>query len=114
MKKIFKDIREVYISVDTIDNLVDSGKIEKPDFVKIDVEGAEMEVLEGMIGTVRNFKPELFIEVHGADLKQARSNAKNLIYYLVKNKYSIYHIELGKVVNSSNYSIATSGHIYCF
>lgn len=114
MKGNSKLAKEISISVDTIDNLISKGKIERPDFVKIDVEGVEMDVLEGMIETVRNNKPKLFIEIHGADLEQKISNAKNIINYLIQNKYSIYHVELGEKVYSSNFSIAKSGHIYCF
>lgn len=35
-----------------------------PDLVKIDTEGAEVEVLEGAMGTIEKFKPKLMIEVH--------------------------------------------------
>ena len=59
-------------------------------------------------------EPKLFIEIHGADLEQKISNAENIINYLTQNKYSIYHVELREMVYSSNFSIAKSGHIYCF
>ena len=35
-----------------IDDLVDAGTIRPPDFAKIDVEGAELEVIEGMRRTI--------------------------------------------------------------
>ena len=87
--------------------------IERQDFVKIDVEGAEMEVLDGMIETVSKYKPELFIEVHGTNLEQKEFNARNILNYLTQNNYSIYHIESGKTLCFSDFSIAKSGHIYC-
>jgi len=49
-----------------IDQLVDSGSIAYPRFVKIDVEGAEGSVLKGMHRTVAAAKPILFIECSDA------------------------------------------------
>ena len=47
----------------TIDLLVDSLSL-KPKFIKIDVEGAEYDVLKGMNNTFLNFKPAILIEKH--------------------------------------------------
>jgi FkbM family methyltransferase len=38
-----------------------------PDVVKIDVEGAEREVLRGAARAISEFRPALFVEVHGTD-----------------------------------------------
>ncbi len=45
-----------------IDDLVDAGELPLPRFVKIDVEGAEGEVVQGMRQTITAAKPVLFIE----------------------------------------------------
>lgn len=37
--------------------------IDRVDFIKIDVEGAECHVLEGMTGLLGRFKPDLVIEI---------------------------------------------------
>lgn len=39
-----------------------------PDVVKVDVEGGELQVLLGMADTLRRYRPQLFIEVHGQEL----------------------------------------------
>ncbi len=39
----------------------------EPQFVKIDVEGMEISVLQGMEGTIRRFRPHMFIEVDNAN-----------------------------------------------
>ena len=46
----------------TIDQLVHREEIRKPQFVKIDVEGAEGLVLEGMRETIASSKPTIFLE----------------------------------------------------
>lgn len=46
-----------------LDTLVDNGLIPMPDVVKIDVEGSELKVLDGMGTSVR--PDHIFIEIHG-------------------------------------------------
>jgi FkbM family methyltransferase len=46
----------------TIDHLVRRAEIREPKFVKIDVEGAEGQVLEGMRETIASSKPTIFLE----------------------------------------------------
>ena len=48
----------------SIDDLVVSGSIEKVDFIKMDIEGAELNALKGAEQTIRRFKPKLAITVY--------------------------------------------------
>jgi FkbM family methyltransferase len=43
---------------------LDSFNLSDVTFIKIDVEGAELNVLKGMTNTITNSKPEILIEVH--------------------------------------------------
>src|ERR1700722_11234750 len=54
----------IEIEIDSLDNQIASTPLPPPDFVKIDVEAAELEVLEGMRQTLSTHHPRLFIEVH--------------------------------------------------
>ena len=47
-----------------IDELVFGGEIEPPTLVKIDVEGAEIAVLEGMKRTIEQHRPAIICELH--------------------------------------------------
>lgn len=51
-------------TMETIDHVVESKSIEKIDWIKIDVEGAEEHVVRGGMETIRRFKPKLLIECH--------------------------------------------------
>ena len=53
----------------TIDKFVEENNIEKIDYIKMDVEGAEKNILEGAIKTIKKFKPSLAIAIyHGGKL----------------------------------------------
>jgi len=68
----------------TVDTLVKSGKIQPPNLVKIDVEGHEWCVIDGMRDTIENNLPIIFYEhMHGDDLP-------NVHEYLESKGYEIY------------------------
>lgn len=64
-----------------IDQLVDSGDLTYPRFVKIDVEGAEGSVLKGMRRTIKGAKPVLFIECSDAGRETTWSLLRELGYH---------------------------------
>ena len=48
----------------SIDQLVANLQIEKIDFIKMDIEGAEPYALKGAVGTIKRFKPKLAIAIY--------------------------------------------------
>jgi FkbM family methyltransferase len=56
----------------TVDDLSQSQPIRPPDVVKIDVEGAEVLVLEGMSRVLSERRPVLIIEMHGKNAEVER------------------------------------------
>ena len=56
------------VAVSSIDELVARGEVPPPDVVKIDVEGAELEVIEGMRNTITEHRPVLLCEVHDCNV----------------------------------------------
>lgn len=55
------------IPLTTIDKLVSDLHLEKIDFIKMDIEGAEPRALEGATATLREFKPKLSISSYHAE-----------------------------------------------
>jgi FkbM family methyltransferase len=68
--------REELVEVVTLDQFVAEKNL-APAFLKVDVEGAEFDVLQGAINTIRSYKPVLMLEVnvhHQAIYEFAREN----------------------------------------
>jgi FkbM family methyltransferase len=57
-----KTTTEHIINIDTLDNFVKNHKIPKVDFIKIDAEGMDIDVLNGSLTTIKKFKPKILIE----------------------------------------------------
>jgi len=57
------DIKE-NIKITTLDSITNKLNLKRIDFIKIDVEGYEIEVLKGAIETVKKFRPILGISLH--------------------------------------------------
>jgi FkbM family methyltransferase len=61
------DTQEVLeVQIVAVDELV-AGGLPPPDVVKIDVEGAEIDVLDGMTKTIRAHAPVIICELHGSN-----------------------------------------------
>jgi FkbM family methyltransferase len=54
---------EQTIQIETLDEVIAKQNLPKPDFIKIDVEGHELPVLQGGNKTISQHKPVLFIEI---------------------------------------------------
>jgi FkbM family methyltransferase len=60
---------EILVPSTTLDSCVyGEERLRPPDIIKIDVEGAEFEVLEGATRALSEFHPTIFLEIHGTQL----------------------------------------------
>ena len=74
----------------------------KADLLRIDVEGFEIEVLEGAIKTIKKYHPRIIIETHSRALeKQTKEFLSRLNYNLKHEGRSVYNVnkEFNKVTN---------------
>ncbi|MEM0080147.1 MAG: FkbM family methyltransferase [Candidatus Nezhaarchaeales archaeon] len=94
-----RGINYIFVPAKPIDDVINSLGIQPYSikFVKIDVEGATVEVLSDMLNLLRQAKPDIIIEVHPNE-KEALKILKELGYKVVP----IY--ELGALIN----------YYYCF
>jgi FkbM family methyltransferase len=73
------DVRaELHVRVTTLDEAIASRELRPPSLVKIDVEGAEMDVLTGMSETLRVHRPKVIYEVDGATAEEVNHKASEI------------------------------------
>ncbi|MDY7024402.1 MAG: FkbM family methyltransferase, partial [Cyanobacteriota bacterium] len=77
----------------SIDELISAQKIQPPTIVKIDVEGAEIAVLQGMIQTLKQFKPILIYEVDDGDKTAFDTKNQELETFITALGYEIIPLE---------------------
>ena len=75
-----------------LDKFIEKNNIKKVDIIKIDVEGAEIKVLKGMMETIRKFKPKIFIEINNKKLKAAGFSKEEVYNLLKKENYKAFQI----------------------
>ena len=56
--------KSINLPVKRLDDLIEEQKLERVDLIKIDVEGAEVEVLKGAMKTIKKFHPKIIFEIN--------------------------------------------------
>ena len=100
----------VAIEVRPLDSDIATGRLPQPHLVKMDVEGFELKVLEGMAGTLATARPRLFIEVH--QVPERPTHSAEVISYLLEREYTLRHIESGQSITRPEFQLAHSDHVY--
>lgn len=83
----FRGERTVAAPVTTLDALVDEQGLEHVDFIKADVEGAELAVLDGAATTLRTHRPALLLEIEDRHLAKYGARAADLVERLAQTGY---------------------------
>jgi len=108
-----KDVKAIDVRVDTLDHQIATG-VPEPDFVKLDVEGLELDVLQGMKLLLERRRPRLYIEIHGADATSKLSNVTAVAELLWKAGYTLLHVESSTdLERPDQLPVAIHGHLYC-
>ena len=58
-----------------LDDLIELHDLRPPDFIKMDIEGAEVEAIKGMRRTVERYHPTMLVELHGQDAARGTLDA---------------------------------------
>lgn len=89
------------VSVVSIDELDMFGI----DFIKIDCEGYELEILKGAKDTIEKFRPVMLIEVNKSALKRQGLKEKDIFQFLEKAGYEYKNIYPGQLMTGDQYDI---------
>lgn len=82
--------RETYDFI-TIDDYCIKNNITKLDFIKIDVDSYDFEVLKGSINTLKNLKPIVTVELNYA-LNIRNSSVEEVVNWMIDNDYVLCHV----------------------
>lgn len=109
-KNIYTDIIRQHAVVYALDDFVAERNIPLPDFIKIDVEGGELDVLRGMRNVLFRTHPDLCIEVHGEGDQKVIA-CQDILDFLRPYRYTVYSIEDKKNIEDAADFIGS--HIFC-
>ena len=84
----YNDLVSQKVKTITLDSFVRENKIKKIDFIKIDVEGHELKVLEKTTNILKNNRPILMIEI----LNDKKKKYKKVFKLMSKNNYLSYYL----------------------
>ncbi|WP_143311714.1 FkbM family methyltransferase [Candidatus Methanoperedens nitratireducens] len=89
---------EITVKARKIDDVLKGKKFKNLNFIKIDAESSEIHVLKGMIETLKNYKPNIIIEVGDFEVHGV-PKSKEIITWLEQMNYSPYEIHNGEIVS---------------
>ncbi|MFN2303118.1 MAG: FkbM family methyltransferase [Anaerolineales bacterium] len=72
---------DINVQLISLDDWLTEGKLASPDFIKIDVEGAEYEVVCGAQKLLKKYRPILFLDTHQREAHHATINLLQTLGY---------------------------------
>lgn len=98
----------IEVSLSDLDSYKEEQKLFAPDFIKIDVEGHEYQVIQGARKTIEEFQPILFVEI-AKGLKNngvknfTNKNYDTLLELLLNLEYRVYISYKGKLIEAHDF-----------
>jgi FkbM family methyltransferase len=80
----------VTVPVETLDNFCAREEISRVDFMKIDVEGAELQILEGGQHVIETHQPVILVEIEARHTARYRSSPANITGWLLGRGYTMH------------------------
>lgn len=85
-----------------LDDFVFCSKL-SPAFIKIDVEGAEAEVVHGMKNTLEKYRPIVLVELHAWPGKPVAENVADILDVLATVNYEMIDLRTKRLVNDRRF-----------
>lgn len=85
----FAEHLEVVVRTQTLDAFVAEQGIGRLNFVKADVEGAELRVLEGGVSTIEKLRPKFLLEIEERHVERFGYRARDVVAWLGDREYDM-------------------------
>ena len=105
----------IEVEVISLDEWIKDNPLENVDFIKVDVEGYELEVLKGSENTIKSFKPVIFIEIAKKFLSRNFINQdyQSTLNWFKKNGYFVKRFNhYGKFVDTDKETVPDGVSMY--
>jgi hypothetical protein len=97
--------QQIQCRVETVDRVIDSGVSGAPDVIKIDVEGAELQVLQGASKCITHHQPVVVFESDENMDRFGYGRPELLEFFASKGRYHFYYInEDGELLDGGDLS----------
>ena len=84
-----RSLHGIDVAVTSIDNFVKEKNISKLNFIKIDVEGAEYDTLQGAVNTLKNLRPKCIVAIHPEPIAAKGDRLEDIYDFIVGCNYRI-------------------------
>jgi len=106
------------VQTTTLDAFVDQSRLPQIDFMKVDIQGAEIFLMEGGEKVFSTISPDFVMEISPLDLRCISKTSKDLIQIISGYGYKMYELGLkGKILHEIDPVTVkpdyTAGNIYC-
>ncbi|MEC9293739.1 MAG: FkbM family methyltransferase [Chloroflexota bacterium] len=87
-----KGYKQTIVKQITLDEFCNLHKLQ-PQLIKIDVEGAELRVLQGGVKVLRQYMPTIFLSVHPRHIAESGGSTKELEQFIAKMGYQVFDFD---------------------
>lgn len=84
-----RNLQGVEVCINTIDHFVKARNLDRVDFIKIDVEGAELDTIRGGIDVFKKFQPSIILAIHPEPIEKKGDKLEDIYNLLLSMNYNI-------------------------
>ena len=109
-RNFYKKLNSGYeqnIKIELIDNIILKLKLKIINYIKIDVEGYELEVIKGAIKTIRKYRPYIQVEIF-----YSKKNQKKIFKYFKSMNYVFSYPSKDKIIIIKNWKLINGVNNY--
>jgi FkbM family methyltransferase len=109
-----ENVEKIKCSIRTLDSFVKQEKIDRVDFIKCDVEGAEFFALQGGKNVLELYRPKLFVEMLRKWSAKFGYHPNDIIHFMNNLGYCCFEISNGKLCPFDNMTDETISTNFIF